>query len=55
MMDMAAAGAAGQAGLELCAGKGLKPDEALDKGVWVPCEPKAGAITVNIGDGVGLI
>ena len=43
---------AGQAGLELCAGKGLKPDEAMKKGVWCPADPKPGAITVNIGDAV---
>lgn len=40
----------GEPGLELCAGKGLSPADAMTKGLWVPCDPKPGAITINIGD-----
>ena len=41
---------AGEPGLEVCAGKGTNPKEAMRSGLWVPCDPVPGAITVNIGD-----
>ena len=41
---------AGETGLEVCAGKGTTPQEAMQSGLWVPCDPVDGAITVNIGD-----
>lgn len=34
----------------MCAGKGTTPQEAMQSGLWVPCDPVPGAITVNIGD-----
>ncbi|DBA78273.1 TPA: hypothetical protein ACH3X2_008221 [Trebouxia sp. C0005] len=40
----------GETGLEVCAGKDTTPKEAMQSGLWVPCDPVAGAITVNIGD-----
>lgn len=41
---------AGEPGLEVCAGKDTTPKEAMQSGLWVPCDPIPGAITVNIGD-----
>ncbi|MCJ1423622.1 hypothetical protein MMC29_001506 [Sticta canariensis] len=43
-------GIAGEPGLELCAGKGLSAADAMSKGLWVACDPRPGAITINIGD-----
>lgn len=40
----------GEPGLEVCAGKGTTPQQAMQSGFWVPCDPREGAITVNIGD-----
>lgn len=40
----------GEAGLEVCAGKGTTPQQAMQSGLWVPCDPVEWAITVNIGD-----
>ena len=40
----------GAAGLEVCAGKDTTAQEAMQSGLWVPCDPLPGAITVNIGD-----
>ena len=40
----------GEPGLEVCAGKDTTPKEAMQSGLWVPCDPVPGAITVNIGD-----
>ena len=40
----------GETGLEVCAGKDTTPKEAMQSGLWVPCDPVPGAITVNIGD-----
>lgn len=40
----------GETGLEVCAGKDTTPKEAMQSGLWVPCDPIPGAITVNIGD-----
>ena len=40
----------GEPGLEVCAGKGTTPQQAMQSGLWVPCDPREGAITVNIGD-----
>lgn len=37
-------------GLEVCAGKGTTAKEAMKTGLWHPCDPVAGTITVNIGD-----
>ena len=34
----------------MCAGKDTTPKEAMQSGLWVPCDPVPGAITVNIGD-----
>ena len=34
----------------MCAGKDTTPQEAMQSGLWVPCDPVPGAITVNIGD-----
>lgn len=34
----------------MCAGKGTTPQEAMQSGLWEPCDPVEGAITVNIGD-----
>jgi len=41
---------AGEVGLEVCAGKGTTAKEAMKTGLWQPCDPVAGAITINIGD-----
>ena len=40
----------GEVGLEVCAGKGTTAKEAMKTGLWQPCDPVAGAITINIGD-----
>lgn len=40
----------GEVGLEVCAGKDTTPQQAMQSGLWVPCDPVEGAITVNIGD-----
>lgn len=40
----------GEPGLEVCSGKGITPQQAMQSGLWVPCDPVEGAITVNIGD-----
>lgn len=42
--------AAGEVGLEVCAGKGTTAKEAMKTGMWHSCDPVAGAITINIGD-----
>ena len=41
---------AGEVGLEVCAGKGTTATEAMQSGMWHPCDPVAGTITMNIGD-----
>ena len=42
--------AAGEVGLEVCAGKGTTAKEAMKTGLWHSCDPVLGTITVNIGD-----
>jgi len=40
----------GELGLEVCAGKGTSAKEAMKSGMWHPCDPVEGTITVNVGD-----
>ncbi|KAL0046651.1 hypothetical protein WJX82_006114 [Trebouxia sp. C0006] len=40
----------GELGLEVCAGKGTSAKEAMTSGMWHPCDPVEGTITVNVGD-----
>lgn len=40
----------GEVGLEVCAGKGTTAKEAMKSGLWHPCDPVEGTITINIGD-----
>lgn len=42
--------AAGEVGLEVCAGKGTTTKEAVKTGLWHTCDPVAGTIIINIGD-----
>ena len=41
---------AGEVGLEVGAGKGTTAKAAMKTGLWHPCDPVAGTITINIGD-----
>ena len=34
----------------MCAGKGTTAKEAMKTGLWHPCDPVQGTITINIGD-----
>lgn len=49
-LDCSMLSLSGETGLEVCAGKDTTPKEAMQSGLWVPCDPVPGAITVNIGD-----